>query len=63
LSGIRGGGTTCAGELRPGGRRYDVASGDLYAYDGESRLFELIDRQMAGRPAARVARVSGADAM
>jgi carbonic anhydrase len=49
-----------AGELCLSGWWFDVASGDMYAYDGETRLFEIIDRQMAERLIARVGRVSGA---
>jgi len=48
-------------ELRLSGWRFDVASGDMYANDGESRLFEIIDRPMAERLIARMGRVSGAE--
>jgi carbonic anhydrase len=50
-----------AAELCLSGWWFDVASGDMYAYDGESRLFEIIDRQMAERLIGRVNRVFGAD--
>ena len=49
------------GELCLSGWWFDVASGDMYAYDGESPLFEMIDRQMAEHPIARVGRGLGAD--
>jgi carbonic anhydrase len=51
-----------AGELCLSGWWFDVASGDMYTYyDGESRLFEIIDGQTAERLIARVGRVSNAD--
>ena len=48
------------GDLRLSGWWFDVAAGEMYAYDGESRLFEVIERPMAERLIARMDRPSGA---
>ena len=47
-------GKVIAGALRLSGWWFDVASGSMYAYDNERRLFEIIDRQTAERLIARL---------
>jgi carbonic anhydrase len=47
-------GKVIAGALRLSGWWFDVASGSMYAYDNERRLFEIIDRQPAERLIARL---------
>ena len=38
-----------SGSLRLSGWWFDVASGAMYAYDRDSRRFEIIDRRLAER--------------
>jgi carbonic anhydrase len=44
-----------AGALQVAGWWFDVASGDMYSYERDSRSFELIDRRLADRIIARFA--------
>lgn len=43
-----------AGTLQLSGWWFDIATGDMYAYEPTSRLFEVIDRGMADRIIARL---------
>lgn len=44
-----------AGALVLSGWWFDIATGDMYAYERTSRSFEVIDRAMADRMIARLA--------
>jgi len=44
-----------AGALRLSGLWFDVATGDMYAYERSSRSFQIIDRAVAERLMARLA--------
>jgi len=44
-----------AGALVLSGWWFDIATGDMYAYERASRSFEVIDRAMADRMIARLA--------
>ncbi|CAE6740066.1 Carbonic anhydrase 1 [Paraburkholderia domus] len=43
-----------AGVLHLSGWWFDIETGDMYAYEGESKLFEVIDRQEAERLVRRL---------
>jgi carbonic anhydrase len=50
-----------AGTLRLDGCWFDIASGDVFAYQRTTHSFEVLDRQAADRLLAQLDAVEGAD--